>query len=70
LKSSVTCPFVFNFDYLLFIIIIIIIKFGITGCYRTTLVSYYSYSHPAGGAHEGEKNTRRLNYVDFLKIWL
>jgi len=37
LKSSVTCPFVFNSDYLLFIIIIIIIiiiiKFGITGCY-------------------------------------
>jgi len=31
LKSSVTSPFVFNSNYLLFIIII---KFGITGCYN------------------------------------
>jgi len=38
LKNSVTCSFVFNSDYFLFIIIIIIIiiiiKFGITGCYN------------------------------------
>ena len=35
MKSSVTCPFVFNSDYFLFIIIII--KFGITGCYTMCL---------------------------------
>jgi len=35
MKSSVTCPFMFNSDYLLFIIIII--KFGITGCYNNLI---------------------------------